>query len=194
VDQLTEEGLQARLADPHTTSRYSLTDGGSFDPIEAVAVYRQSRTARGESTTPPELWSAIMTDRRFRMPMMRLAERHAAHTPQTYAYLFTWRSPGDGGRLGAAHGVEVPFVFGTLDAPELRESVPDGADVGQLSEQMQDAWLVFARSGSPRTPSLPNWDPYEVPQRCTMELGLTSAAVDAPYEAERRFWEKRVTN
>jgi len=93
VDQLTEDGLQARLADPQTTSRYSLTDGGSFDPMAAVAVYRRSRTACGDSTTPPELWSAIMTDRRFRMPMMRLAERHAAHTPQTPAHIAMCPAP-----------------------------------------------------------------------------------------------------
>ena len=194
LDQLTEEGLQALLADPHTTARYSLSEGGSFDPTEAAAVYQQARAARGESTRPRELWSAIMTDRRFRVPTTRLAEHHAAHTPQTYAYTFTWRSPAEGGRHGAAHGFEVPFVFGTLDAPEAREFVPDGAPVCQLSQQMQDAWLAFARSGCPRTASLPDWSPYSVPQRCTMELGLTSAAVDAPYEAERRFWDRSVTN
>ena len=193
VDQLTEQGLVARLADPDIARRHSLSDERSFDPIEAVAVYREARTARGENTTPHELWSAIMTDRKLRVPMMRLAEHHAGHTPHTYAYLFTWRSPALNGRLGAAHGFEVPFVFGTLDSPDAGEFIPDAAFVGQLSEHIQDAWLAFARTGSPCTPSFPDWGSYAVPQRRTLHLGLTSTVVDAPYEPERRFWDGRRT-
>jgi para-nitrobenzyl esterase len=123
--------------------------------------------------------------------MMRLAERHAAHTPQTYAYLFTWRSPAWDGLLGAGHVVEVPFVFGTLDAPDARDLVPAGAPVGGLSARMQDAWIAFARTGSPKTAALPGWEPYTASRRCTMLLGATSGPVDAPYEAERRFWADR---
>ena len=37
---------------------------------------------------------------------------------------------------------------------------------------MQDDWITFARTGSPRT----------------MLLGPTSAALDAPYEPDPRFW------
>src|SRR5207248_4668231 len=130
------------------------------DPAEAVARYRQARAARGERSTAHDLWIEIMSDRRYRVPLMRLAERHAIHTPQTYAYLFTWGAPGGGGRLGAAHVVEVPFVFGTFDAPEARDLVPADAPVGTLPEQMQDAWIAFARTGCPRTAQLPDWEPY----------------------------------
>ncbi|MGZ3601817.1 MAG: carboxylesterase family protein, partial [Ktedonobacterales bacterium] len=135
-----------------------------------------------------ELWFAILSDRRYRVPAMLLGEAQAAHTPQTYAYLFTWKSPAWDGKLGAGHVVEVPFVFGTLDAPDSRDLVPDGAPVGALSAQMQDAWIAFARTGSPRTPDLQGWGSYTVPYRSTMLLGTTSGPVDAPYDAERRFW------
>ena len=92
-----------------------------------------------------------MTDRHFRVPSMRLAELHAAHTPATYTYLFTWKSPGWDGKLGAGHEVNTPFVFGTLDAPDSLDLVPAGSPVGELPTQMQDAWIAFARTGSPRT-------------------------------------------
>jgi para-nitrobenzyl esterase len=158
------------------------------DPAETVALYRRERAARGESTAAPDIWVAIMSDRRFRVPSMRLAELHGAHTPETYAYLFTWRSSAWGGGLAAGHVVEVPFVFGTLDAPDSEDLVPAGSLVGRLSEQMQDAWIAFAQTGSPRTPELSGWEPYTPAGRSTMLLGTTCGPVDAPYEAERRFW------
>jgi para-nitrobenzyl esterase len=75
-------------------------------------------------------------------------------------------------------------VFGTLDARDIAGSL-----VGTLPSQMQDAWIAFARTGSPQTAQLPDWEPYTVPRRCTMLLDATSGSRDAPYEAERRFWE-----
>lgn len=186
VDRLTDDGLLARLDDPRRDALGMERE--PFDSAEAISLYRRERAARGECTTPRALWTAIMSDRRFRVPEMRLAELWAAHTPETYAYLFTWQSPGWDGKLGAAHGVDVPFVFGTLDVPAAHANIPVGSPVGRLSEQMQDAWVAFARTGSPRTPELHDWEPYSPTRRCTMLLGTTCFAVDAPNEAERRFW------
>jgi para-nitrobenzyl esterase len=186
VDRLTDDGLLARLADARVNAQTG--DTARFDPAEAVAVYRRARAARGESTAAQELWFAMLSDRRYRVPAMLLAEAHAAHTPQTFAYLFTWKSPAWDGKLGAGHVVEVPFVFGTLDAPDSRDLVPDGSPVGDLPARMQDAWIAFARTGSPRTPDLDDWEPYTVARRSTMLLGTTCGPVDAPRDAERRFW------
>jgi para-nitrobenzyl esterase len=189
VEHLTDDDLLARLADPRTTVQ--VWDNARFDPAEAVNLHRQAAAARGEDATPADIWTSIMSERRFRVPAMRLAELHAAHTPQTYAYLFTWRSPGWDGKLGAGHVVEVPFVFGTLDAPDAQDLVPAGSPVGHLSEQMQDAWIAFARTGSPQTAELSGWEPYTPARRTTMLLGTACGPVDAPYEAERHYWATR---
>jgi para-nitrobenzyl esterase len=165
AERLTDDGLLTRLADPRTNAQAA--DNAQFDPAEAVTMHRQARAARGESTTAWDLWVAIMSDRRFRVPSMRLAERHSTLTPETYAYLFTWKSPGWDGRLGAGHEIQVPFVFGTLDAPDSRDLVPAGTPVGALPELMQDAWVAFARTGSPRTRDLPGWEPYTAARRTT---------------------------
>jgi para-nitrobenzyl esterase len=186
VESLTDESLLARLADPRTTAE--ARDKANVDPAEAVALYRRERASRGESTSATELWFAIMTDRHFRVPSMRIAELHAAHTPATYAYLFSWKSPGWDGKRGASHEVNTPFVFGTYDIPETRGTVTPSAEVERLSLQMQDAWVAFARSGSPHTATLPDWEPYTATRRSTMLLDTSCRAVDAPYEPERRFW------
>ena len=187
---LTDETLLARLADPRTTAEAH--DNATVDPTEAVALYRRERASRGESEVAPDLWFAIMTDRRFRVPSMRLAELHAVHSSATFAYLFSWKSPGWEGKLGAGHEVNSPFVFGTFDAPDSQDLVPAGSPVGELPSQMQDAWIAFARTGSPQTPALAGWQPYSAGRRSTMLLGPSCGPVDAPYEAERQLWDARV--
>ena len=63
------------------------------------------------------LTMAINGDLLFRMPAIRLAEAQSAHRPaDTRMYLFAWRTPVRGGRLGSPHAVDVPFVFGNLHA------------------------------------------------------------------------------
>jgi para-nitrobenzyl esterase len=84
--------------------------------------------------------------------------------------------------------VNTPFVFGTYDIPYARGFVPPSAEVERLSRQMQDGWVTFARTGSPHTAALPDWEPYTAARRSTMLLGTSCLAVDAPYETERRFW------
>jgi para-nitrobenzyl esterase len=150
---------------------------------QAVAVYREARRARGESTTPPELWSAIETDRVFRYPVTRLAELARTHQPGVYAYLFTWTSPLLDGALGACHALELPFVFGTLTDPRIAAFTGGGPDAEALAGRVQEAWLAFARTGDP------GWPAYDVTRRATMLLGRQSGVEHAPREPERRFWE-----
>jgi len=186
AEHLSDDGLLARLGSSAMNAQ--TWDNARRDPADVIATYREVRAARGESTAARDLWVAIMSDRRFRVPSMRLAELQGAHTPQVYAYLFTWPSPGWDGKLGAGHVVEVPFIFGTLDAPDSQDLVPAGSPIGRLPEQMQDAWIAFTRTGSPRTPELSGWEPYTPDRRSTMQLGTKCGPIDAPYEPERRLW------
>jgi para-nitrobenzyl esterase len=119
---------------------------------------------------------------------LRLAEAQAKHTP-VYAYLFDWKSPAAGGRVGAGHFVDVPFVFGTYTEPGVARLELDQPGSSDLAAAMQDAWARFARFGSPATPLLPEWLPYEPSLRWTMRLGALSATVNGPAEAERAVWE-----
>jgi para-nitrobenzyl esterase len=123
------------------------------------------------------------------MPAVRLAEAAAGQGSTVHKYLFAHRSPALGGALGACHALELPFVFGTVDAPALRAFVGEGEAVRALSEAMQDAWLAFAREGRPRAAALGSWPSYEAPRRSTMRLDLESGLEDDPLAAERRFWD-----
>ncbi len=90
------------------------------------------------------------------------------------------------GRLGACHAVEIPFVFGTTRISEVFSG--SGPDAERLSVRIQDAWLAFARTGSPSTDSLA-WPAFDAGHRATMVLNRDCGVVEQPREAERLGWE-----
>ncbi len=83
-----------------------------------------------------------------------------------YMYLFNWESPVLGGILRSTHCMEIPFVF---DNAGVHASMTGGgAKARALADRMSDAWLAFARTGNPNTPSLPEWPAYTAAGRATM--------------------------
>jgi para-nitrobenzyl esterase len=154
----------------------------------ALEVYRRARSA-GEEVSPLALWNAIEGDRVFRIPAVRLADAQSAHAADVYSYLFTWESPVLGGALGACHGLDVPFVFGTAMLPALRPFVGEGPEVAELCARIQGAWIAFAQSGSPCHAALPDWPRYDPALRPTLLLGRECCLAKAPGDEELEFWE-----
>jgi para-nitrobenzyl esterase len=182
--RLDAAGLRRRLA--------RIVPGKDEEGVElaerALAVYRSARAGR-EEAAPLALWEAIQTDRIFRYPAARLAELQARHEARTYQYLFDWAPRLARQRVGACHGLEIPFVFGTLRHPVFRVLVGGASGAGGLSRTLRDAWVAFARGGEPAAPGLEDWPGYDARHRATMVLGPHCAVVHAPRDEERRFWE-----
>jgi para-nitrobenzyl esterase len=128
---------------------YELAAQTHPDPAAVVHEYRTRR----QGASWGELRSAILGDALFVRGSQRLADAHASHgDATTHRYEFSWRSPAVGGRLGAAHTVELPFVFDRLDIPALRGphgllGAPDPSR--RLATQMHDAWVRYSRTGDP---------------------------------------------
>jgi len=178
--ELDEAGLLRRLR----RVLPGRADDGREHAERVVALYRDAREGRA-SVDPRDLWLAIETDRTFRAPVTQLAAAQARHQPDTWVYLFTWKSPALDGALGACHALEIPLVFGTADRGALRTFVGAGPEMERLSETMQDAWLAFARGDEPGD----GWPRYEASRRATQLLGAECGVAEAPYERERRFWD-----
>lgn len=134
-------------------------------------------------------WVALQSDRIFHYPANRLADAHSDHQPDTYAYLFEWSPPLLGRALGACHGLELPFVFGSVRAGLLRAGLVADRAAGPLCDLMQDAWIAFARTGRPEHDGLPEWPAYERRRRQTMSLGGRRGVLKDPHEGAREFWE-----
>ncbi len=178
---LDDEGLVRRVlrAPPR-----GVGDAEAF-ARRALTSYRRARRARPNPlpTDARDLWLAMQTDRVFRLPALRLLEAQLPHQPQCYTYLFTWTAAAMDGQLGSCHGVEIPFVFGTLDEPRSAQLIGDTPAARRLSERVMDAWIAFARSGDP------GWPAYEGATRITQVFGEHCGPVPDPFGDERSVWE-----
>ena len=175
-------------ADLEGLVRAYLPEDGTVDAKVLIATYRSARDARGQSRTRRELFEAIAGDALFSVPAMRLAASHATLTP-TYCYRFDWESPFGGLGLGACHGLELPFVFGTVTNPIIGLFSGSSPEAVALSETMRSSWIAFATSGNPQVEATGPWPSYDADRRATLILGPEVHLEDAPTEEERRYWE-----
>ena len=60
--------------------------------------------------------------------------------------------------LGAAHGIEIPFVLGNFEGQELLYQLEDNSGRDALSKRMMDHWGTFAHSGNPGI----DWKRYDI--------------------------------
>ena len=87
----------------------------------------------------------------MQQPAAVMREAHRAHGP-SFSYRFGW--PAAGGRLGACHGIDIPFTFGNF-VDGWAEFVGEDDAARRLSRTMRDAWAAFARDGDPGWPAGP---------------------------------------
>ncbi len=122
---------------------------------------------------------------------MALAAAHAKYQPQTFSYLFTWESPFLNGMFGSCHGLEIPFVFGTVGDAAVQAFTGGGPQAEALSEQMQRAWIAFARDGDPSCDAVGSWPAYDPVRRPTMVLGPDGGVEDDPRRSEGSSGRRR---
>ena len=166
----------ATLDDAALDARLS---GSGLDPVAVRAAYAAAGT-----TAPPEVWARLMTDRAMWMPAIRWASARCASAP-THMYRFDWTASAPG--MGAPHGVDIPFAFGTIDRDGWDEFVSDPLGAEGLSATIRHAWSTFARDGEPDLGGTP-WPRYDVERRATAILGPTVTVVDDPEASVRTLW------
>jgi para-nitrobenzyl esterase len=160
------------------------------DVRDLIGTYRDSRNGKGLPATNLDILDAIGSDVRFRVPALSTAAAQAGHQPNTFVYLFTYASPARHGALGSCHALEMPFVFGTLDAPTQDRFAGTGAAVDGLSRNMMDSWLSFARSGQPGHEGIGAWPRYSGEGRPTMVFDIESGLQADPFGEERAAVER----
>lgn len=117
-----------------------------------------------ETLGPQPPWqtlAAAETDLYYQVPTLERAraygEAHRAEGADAlWLYRFDAVSPALRGQLGASHGLDVPFLFGTLAHPSVVRFA--GADPvrQQLAATLQQAWLAFSTG---QNPGWASWNP-----------------------------------
>ena len=99
-----------------------------------------------EAYPDKENLQASQIDTLIRLPMLKIMAHKADQGgAPVYAYLFDFDN--------AFHGAEIPLVFRNTNLP--------------LAELVSQAWVSFARTGTPEMDGLSEWEPY------TRESGAT---------------------
>ncbi|WP_308796336.1 carboxylesterase/lipase family protein [Agromyces silvae] len=134
---------------------------------ELMHAYReQDRRARGGV-----VMSRILGDLAFRGPAREYA---GAHRGRTFFYEFDWDSPASGGRLGAAHGTDIAFVFDTLPSVTGKRGILGTNPPQRLATRIHGTWLEFAADG--RIP----WGEYDAHHRRVHRLAADTTIDEAP--------------
>jgi para-nitrobenzyl esterase len=152
---------------------------------QLLEVYRDAHPDRSIKRA----WVDLVGELAFRIPAIRLAEAQSSHDTPVYMYRFDWKSPAFGGRLGAAHALELPFVWNRLDLPMAPILLGnDLIKLQSLATAMHGAWAQFIRTGDPNGGGLPDWPRYDADRRATLLIDRESRVADDPAGAARRTW------
>ncbi|MBQ0850752.1 carboxylesterase/lipase family protein [Streptomyces sp. BH-SS-21] len=147
------------------------------DPAVMIERYR----AGLPGATAAELYVAIQSDWFCRVPAVRYVEARRAAGAESHVYEFAWRPDTYGGRLGACHTLEIPFVFDTLDDPwGIALRGPDAPR--ELATRTHGAWVDFVAGGDP------GWEVYGE-RRKVRQLGSRAGTVENPGAFRLEAWE-----
>lgn len=144
------------------------------------------RSVGGEALAK-DLLNNAFTDLLFRRPAAKVLQAQALHGA-TYAYRFSWQSPSMGGMLGAAHAMELPFVFDLAHLPGIEVLV--GPDAPQaLADAVHGAWVAFATDGAPALPGGPQWERWTPAAYNAMDLDAQCRPILDAHDTVDAAWE-----
>lgn len=136
----TVEQMRA-MDDAEILRRFERAAPGNGQPL--FDYYRAHVTPHPQRSNM-DWFSAMESDRLFRVPTLRLLDAQSSRQPRTWGFQFTWPSTQFGIPMGACHVVDVPFVFGITDTPVGQYFTGGGEEPKQLARRVQQVWSDFA--------------------------------------------------
>ena len=107
-----------------------------------------------------------------------LARKLEKSKTPVYNYLFAWEYPINGG-ITSFHCSELAFCFHALNVPQIRTATGGGPVAMALQDKVAQAWVNFARTGSPSQAGL-EWKPYTPENPQAMVFDTVSESVALP--------------
>ncbi len=139
-----------------------------------------------------DAYRKVATDVALLCPTMGGARAVASHQPDVWLYRFDYDDFRFGSTVGACHGMEIPFVFGTFDAWPMRPfySRRRIREAESLADTIMGYWIAFAHQGDPNSPGALPWPPLSEGNQF-MRFDETSSveALDAQTLARCDYWQ-----
>lgn len=163
LDHIDEEELRKRI-------RYYRSDFGETDEVvDNIYNVYASEIGQRPFNTLRYAWEQFNTDYFFRIPIQQYLDAQSKHHSNVFSYLFSWKNPELNEKLGALHGLEIAFVFGSFTGIEgtntLKIFPKKTEETARLSSIIMDAWISFARHGDPNHHNIPRWPKYNTNKR-----------------------------
>jgi len=171
---LTWEDLPAKLPPQYRVD---------IDPWRVIDTYRRLYPDMSASDV---FFAATTAGRSWRGAIIEAEERAKAGAP-AYVFQTDWQSPKDGGKWGAPHTIEIPLIFRTTSVASAVTT--DSPEARQMADLFSDAFIAFARTGSPQTEALPQWVPYGMARRETLLMDIPPTLAYDPRGEERKLFE-----
>jgi para-nitrobenzyl esterase len=172
------EAMRAMMPLPHVDPYFA---GSSHTVDEVLGVYRAARPGADDM----DLAVAVAGDAMIEIPALRLTEAKSSRGDAVWVERFTWRTPVLDGLLGACHALDVPFVFDSIQHPELLGDDPPQ----KVADALHGACVRFARDGDPNGGFLPPWPRYDTSSRAVLRVDTEPAVVHDDRAAVRRLWD-----
>jgi len=165
----------------HQTARESFATRFGTAADRAWETYTQLRPA----STPAQMLAALQSDESFRAPAWKVIDARDRSGSPTWSYFFTWPTPVFDGILGACHGLDIPFVFDNLSAPNVEFFIGSAADCATahrtIADTLANALVEFATNGRVA------WQPTDG-IRTTLRVDEQVAVVTDPERAIYDVW------
>lgn len=150
---------------------------GSYAP-DVLALYPVPPNGRAR-----DAYVKLFTGLGFAGPSRHAAECMARSGMPVYVYKFSYVSTTDPARaaMGAYHGSEIAFVFGSslLDFA--------GPEVKALSGSIMNYWTKFAATGNPNGGGEPEWPAFRADNDVYQDLNLSIATRSGYYAEDYRL-------
>jgi len=168
--------------------------GAEADAMLALYPAKTDEEARASSY-------ALMRDRTFAGPMRRWGIEQTKVAP-VFMYHFSrvhpfidgvgFQQQDPGSRMGAYHGAEMAYAYGTYDVLNRFGATRAWTDADRkYADAMMGYWLAFARSGDPNAEGLPAWPAYKPDAEQVMLFGQDIKQGVLPNKPQLDFFTNR---
>jgi para-nitrobenzyl esterase len=170
---------------PEKLSQHVGTFIGKLDPKQIVASYRSWYPKYSPSDV---FFSASTAARSWRGFVIQSERRANDAKAATYLYQLDWKSPVDKEKWRAAHTLDVPLAFDNINYGQSMTGLSPYAQ--HMADMVSEAFLSFARTGKPASPTLPHWPKFDLAKRQTMIFDTVARIDSDPRNRERKLFEQ----